>query len=196
MDAVAEDVPWPARLVRDFINTVERQTDEESLSSPAELSQWLQQRGLKPSEVTLGTSDLVLAKTIREGLRSVLEMHAGRDADPSAIESLNRALADVPMVLAFAGAEAPKLGPAKPKASTAALAPLVAAINASQLDGTWERLKVCARDSCKWAFYDASRNRSGRWCSMAGCGNHFKMQRAYAVRKGRPVPDSPAHDTM
>jgi predicted RNA-binding Zn ribbon-like protein len=24
-----------------------------------------------------------------------------------------------------------------------------------------------------------------RWCSMAGCGNHVKMQRAYAVRKAR-----------
>jgi predicted RNA-binding Zn ribbon-like protein len=50
-------------------------------------------------------------------------------------------------------------------------------------DQTWERLKVCDRDSCRWAFYDTSRNRAGRWCSMAGCGNHIKMKRAYATRK-------------
>ena len=38
-------------------------------------------------------------------------------------------------------------------------------------DGTWGRLKACAEDGCRWAFYDASRNQSGRWCSMAVCGN-------------------------
>ena len=46
----------------------------------------------------------------------------------------------------------------------------------------WARLKVCARDSCRWAFYDASRNRSGRWCSMAGCGNIVKMRRAHRTQ--------------
>ncbi len=193
MDATVERVPEAARLVRDFINTVERQTDDESLSSPAELSRWLQRRGLNPSGVTVATSDLALALTIREGLRSMLELNAGHDVDSAAIHSLNRALADVPMILAFTDtAGEPILRPAKPTQSAAALAPLVAAVNASRLDGTWERLKVCARDSCRWAFYDSSRNRSGRWCSMAGCGNYIKMRRAYAVRKGRPVPESVA----
>jgi predicted RNA-binding Zn ribbon-like protein len=42
---------------------------------------------------------------------------------------------------------------------------------------------VCDRDTCRWAFYDASRNQARRWCSMAGCGNHIKMHRAYAARK-------------
>ena len=49
----------------------------------------------------------------------------------------------------------------------------------------WTRLKVCARDSCRWAFYDTSRNRSGRWCSMAGCGNIVKMRRAYRAGTNR-----------
>jgi predicted RNA-binding Zn ribbon-like protein len=66
-----------------------------------------------------------------------------------------------------------------------AVAGLLTAIDRAERDQTWERLKVCARDTCRWAFYDASRNRSGRWCSMAGCGNHIKMKRAYAARKSR-----------
>lgn len=60
------------------------------------------------------------------------------------------------------------------------------AVRQASEDGSWVRLKACARPSCRWAYYDHSRNRSGRWCTMAGCGNAVKMQKAYASRKGRP----------
>jgi predicted RNA-binding Zn ribbon-like protein len=50
--------------------------------------------------------------------------------------------------------------------------------------GTWPRLKVCANPDCRRAFYDSSRNRSGRWCSMAVCGNRMKG-RAYRERARR-----------
>jgi len=49
-------------------------------------------------------------------------------------------------------------------------------------DGSWARLKVCRSDSCRWAFYDASKNRSGAWCTMAVCGNRNKV-RAYQRRR-------------
>ena len=51
-------------------------------------------------------------------------------------------------------------------------------------DGSWSRLKVCPGDDCGWAFYDESRNRAGRWCSMSVCGGrekaraHYRRQRA------------------
>jgi len=35
---------------------------------------------------------------------------------------------------------------------------------------------------CQWAFYDRSKNRSGRWCSMRTCGNRTKT-RAYRTRR-------------
>ncbi len=189
MDAVIEQAPESIRFVRDFINTVEWQTNEESLATPADLRRWLQDHGVEVAGV-LGTSELELARTIREGLRTVLEAHAGHDVDHTQIDALNRALLKVPLVVGFTDSADSYLAPARAAKKAAALAPLVAAVNASQVDATWERLKVCARNSCRWAFYDASRNRSGRWCSMAGCGNYVKMRRAYAVRKGRPVPTS------
>ena len=34
---------------------------------------------------------------------------------------------------------------------------------------------------CRWAFYDGSKNRSGRWCDMASCGNRMKA-RAFRER--------------
>ena len=47
-------------------------------------------------------------------------------------------------------------------------------------DGSWDRLKGCRRQSCKWVFYDNSKNRSRTWCSMKTCGNREK---AHAYRE-------------
>ena len=66
-----------------------------------------------------------------------------------------------------------------------ALGRIVAALHAGIADGTWPRLKACERDTCRWAFYDHSRNRSGHWCSMAVCGSREKNRRAYRRRTSR-----------
>ena len=66
-----------------------------------------------------------------------------------------------------------------------ALGHIVAAIHAAVAEGTWERLKACERDICRWAFYDHSKNRSGHWCSMAVCGQREKNRRAYRRRRAR-----------
>jgi hypothetical protein len=44
------------------------------------------------------------------------------------------------------------------------------------VEGRWDRLKLCSMSTCRWAFYDRSRNRSGRWCEMAVCGNRAKTR--------------------
>ena len=48
--------------------------------------------------------------------------------------------------------------------------------------GAWPRLKACRETTCRWAFYDASKNRSSIWCSMAVCGSRAKA-RTYRRRK-------------
>jgi predicted RNA-binding Zn ribbon-like protein len=50
--------------------------------------------------------------------------------------------------------------------------------------GDWPRLKACADAGCRWAFYDASRNRGGAWCEMRICGNRNKDRRFRARRRG------------
>ena len=43
-----------------------------------------------------------------------------------------------------------------------------------------DRIGECADDQgCGWLFYDTSRNRSRRWCSMESCGNRAKARRHY-----------------
>lgn len=45
------------------------------------------------------------------------------------------------------------------------------------------RVKQCEGDACGWLFFDTSRNRSRRWCSMADCGNRAKARRFYQKEK-------------
>lgn len=48
-----------------------------------------------------------------------------------------------------------------------------------------ERVGQCADDrGCGWLFFDSSRNRSRRWCSMESCGNRAKARRHYQRAQG------------
>jgi predicted RNA-binding Zn ribbon-like protein len=50
----------------------------------------------------------------------------------------------------------------------------------------WRRVKACRNPHCRWAYYDASRNRSRRWCDAAECGNVMKV-RAFRKRRDENV---------
>ena len=181
-------MPAAVRLVRDFVNTREPQVDGEDLTGERQLGRWLTEHDLLADAGAVTARDLTTALHLREGLRAVLLGHAGHDVDPGALQTLNQALAEVPVRLAFDAAGEVRITGAAPGSAAAALAALLDSVRQAREDGSWARLKVCARDSCRWAFYDASRNQVRRWCSMAGCGNHVKMQRAYQSRKARQTP--------
>lgn len=160
--------------MRDLVNTVEWQEDDESWATPAALGAWMGERW---SDVGAPTEhDLVLARRIREGLREVLLDHAGHDARQWALDDLNDALGQVPLTLRFAGPR-PVVVTSALEAARPPLAPLVIAVDAATRDPRWDRLKACSRDTCRWAYWDPSRNSSKRWCSMEGCGNYVKMRR-------------------
>jgi len=42
-------------------------------------------------------------------------------------------------------------------------------------EGVGARVRVCANPECGLFFYDASRTKRRRWCSMAVCGNRHKV---------------------
>ena len=173
-----EVIPAPLRLVRDFVNTVEYQEDEEGWERPADLTAWLRARDLlTDGGATASDEDLEFAKTIREGFRSVLAGHAGHDVDAVAVRRLDDALSRLPVRVTFGGPDVFSLAPAAGDGVRDALAGVLDAVRASREDGSWSRLKVCDRATCRWAYYDHSKNRSSRWCTMAGCGNAVKMQK-------------------
>ena len=53
-----------------------------------------------------------------------------------------------------------------------ALARLCGIVAAAQLDGSWERLKICSGTVCRAAFFDFSKNRSAKYCQVQ-CGNRI-----------------------
>lgn len=42
------------------------------------------------------------------------------------------------------------------------------------------RLRPCANPDCRLFLLDRSKNNTGRWCSMAVCGNRMKARRHYS----------------
>src|SRR5262245_28036478 len=122
------------------------------------------------------------ATAVREALRGLLLVNAGGEPDEEAAAVLDAAAGRAGLRPRFGASGGARLEPAG-SGVDAAVGRVVAAADAAMRDGTWGRLKVCAEDGCRWAFYDASRNQSGRWGSRAVCGNRAKSRRAYRRRQ-------------
>lgn len=175
-------IPAAALVVKDFVNSVDLAAGTEQLSSPAALGSWLHEHGLVDDTPRFGAVDLAKVIAVREGLRQLLLVNAGDTPDNPVLDRFNATLGSTSLVIRFDASGDRTLAAADPAPVAAAVAALLSAVDRARADGVWERLKVCARDECRWAYYDASRNRSGRWCSMTDCGNRVKMKRAYATR--------------
>jgi predicted RNA-binding Zn ribbon-like protein len=48
-----------------------------------------------------------------------------------------------------------------------------------------ERVKICANDGCRWAYYDVTKGSTRRWCNDRTCGNRDRVRRARAAAKRR-----------
>jgi len=171
------DVPRAAAAVRDFVNTTDRETGADDLSTPAELTRFLVERGLMPRATRATAADLDAARRLRTGLRRALELnHSGQGAT---LPGLAESLGDQPVALTWT-LSGPVLTTTAPGVE-GGLARLAIAVHEAAAHGHWWRLKICAWDECEWAYYDHSKNRSRSWCEY-GCGNKVKT-RAYRARK-------------
>ena len=167
--------PGPLRLVQQFVNSAEPDEDLDEMTTPAELHDWLRLRGLAEEDTEVGEAELRRALDVREGLRAVLFTHNGGERDPEATARLERAAGAAALRASFPAEGDPALVPVR-QGVNGALAGLLAIVAAEAAAGSWRRLKACADPECRWAFYDHSRNRSGKWCSMATCGNQHKAR--------------------
>ena len=180
-----QEAPGELEHVRAFVNTIDLEERNEELSGPDELTVWLAQHGLAPAGLVATNADVEYAIGLREALRAVLLAHNADGVVPTDVASaLDRAAARSKLRLRF---DKTGSGTLEPEADgvDGALGRLLAIIHRSAADGTWTRLKACRDDTCEWAFYDHTKNRSGAWCNMAVCGNRAKA-RAYRERRGSP----------
>jgi predicted RNA-binding Zn ribbon-like protein len=142
-------------LVRDFVNTLDAETNTDSLA----------ESGL------VGRSDLAQALEVREALRALLMANNGLPADvDGASRVLDRAARRSGLTVRFASGAArvhPRRG----------LAGILASAAEAMSSSDWPRLKACRADDCHWAFFDEAKNRSRAWCDMKVCGNRQKVHR-------------------
>jgi hypothetical protein len=147
------------------VNTNDLEGGPELLPDAPALRRWLLADDLIDPAASVTPGDHARAIAVREAIRELVCAHAGLPHDPRANEIVDEA------------------------ARRARLRPVIDDLHtryepeATGVDAALGRLKACERDVCRWAFYDASKNRSGHWCSMAVCGSREKNRRAYRRRR-------------
>jgi predicted RNA-binding Zn ribbon-like protein len=171
--------PGQLSLLQRFVNSIDLESGEDELTSPEALRDWLTERGLMDSGDRATAADLKRALAVREGLRALLLQNAGLPLDAERVERLDAAVARAGLRMRFEAGAEPALEP-DARAVDGAIGRLMAIVAAAVEDGSWPRLKACHREECFWAFYDHSKNRSGRWCKMETCGN---IEKARAFRE-------------
>lgn len=172
MTANTAEAPPEIELVRSFVNTIDLEDGTDVFHSPAAFGEWLSSAGLVERGTPATGGDLRLALRLRAALRAELQSHHAKRPDPEAVTALDAVCCALPLKATCA----PEGLAAASGGVRGALAQLVAAATRARIKGSWERLKICPADDCGWAFYDPSRNRSKRWCSMEVCGNRSKVR--------------------
>ncbi len=199
--------PGALAVVQAFINThydLDHEHGAEVLATPADLSRWLARARLTPDPEPADASDLERALVVREGLRSLARGAPNINAVAARLDEASRgASVEVRLgELRFGDELRPGDGlrsgdelrpgdglrsgegergfvPAPGTGISGAIGVLLALTAHSMADGSWSRLKICPGNDCGWAFYDHSRNRSGRWCAMSVCGSRAKARAHY-----------------
>ncbi|MGA8016966.1 MAG: CGNR zinc finger domain-containing protein [Candidatus Dormiibacterota bacterium] len=173
--------PAPGRLaeVQAFLNTRDVGEGSDDLATTASTRDWLRRHGTDLAG-PISDSQRQRLVGVREALRELLTSHHGDLVAAEVGAGLDRMLAGIRLEprLTAEGATLVPLG----RGVDAYLGQLAAAILEATVAGTWQRLKVCRLDNCRWAFYDHTKNARGAWCSMRVCGTRAKA-RAYRARR-------------
>lgn len=163
-------------LIQAFVNTVDLEDGPEELTNPNTLKAWLVAKGLMDGAQDVQASDLKHAIALREAIRGVIGTNSSFPIYPVDIATLNGAAVASGLRMRFGGDGKPRLEPAV-SGVVGAMGRIVATLHSAMEDESWTRLKLCGSQTCRWAFFDLSKNHSSRWCKMASCGNREKARR-------------------
>lgn len=179
----------------DFINSLDREDYaregiNEAFQSTASMTAWLRKRKLIGANTTMTPRDLARAKTLREGLRALLSTNLGEGDPAAAWRELGEEIERARFALTF---EPDRSGGvrtgvcAQGTGMDYVAATMIGILHAALQHGDFERLKACMCSTCRWAFFDASKNSTSKWCSMALCGNRAKARRRRQREGGAPT---------
>jgi predicted RNA-binding Zn ribbon-like protein len=169
------EISAPAALIRDFANTLDLWKHTDALGDPASAREWLRGHDLLDAPLE---SLLVL----REGLRARLSLNnpgsAPDETTSALVAAADRVLAASPVAVRFGDSAQPRQTPV----GADAVGQIASAWAVVMASGDWARLKQCPDHTCAEVFWDGTRSRTRRWCSMQVCGNKAKV-RAYSARR-------------
>ena len=180
-ESTSKTAPQPLYPVQRFVNSIDLESGED-VSSPEALRDWFAERGLMDSADAVEPADLRRAIDVREGLRAVLQAQQRPPARHGARGAARPPPSGGRACACASRGRDPELVP-DADGVDGAVARLMAIVAAAVEHGRWERL-ACPREECEWAFFDKSKNRSGRWCSMESCGN-IEKAKAFRERQRR-----------
>lgn len=169
--------PGPLLAVQGLANTYSFEDDEELLLDPGSTGAWLTRSGLAAAGAPVSAAEHEKLRRFRSVVRSMIEANGAEPAGELDRRGLEQFVAELGVPLAAGPAGELEVDPGPAADVDGVIARMLGIIHRSQLLGEWARLKICASDECRWAFYDSSRNRGGTWCQMEVCGNRVKNRR-------------------
>lgn len=178
------DAAWPADkaapggwdLVRRFCNTRNRESGADRFETAAGVERWLHDEGFAGG--VGGDADRQRLIRFREQVRSRARAHHDGTATDHIDAAIAGELTDIELRFRVTDG-ALDIAPAPGDPVDEVIGRVAIAIMGAQREGCWDRFKACRH--CEWVFYDRSKNRSGRWCSMSACGGRNKVA-AYRSR--------------
>ena len=174
--------PEPLLLVQALANTFAFEPGEERLLDVESTRRWLVESELAVPGIDVTERNRDELIDLRTTIRGLLEANLSGEQHAEILTELERLAAANPVPVAAAGGGRIDVDLEPARSVDGVVAQVVGVVLRAQIDGTWPRLKVCAADDCRWAFYDSSRNRGGNWCKMEICGNRMK-NRSYRARR-------------
>jgi predicted RNA-binding Zn ribbon-like protein len=125
-------------------------------------------------------TDLEDLAELRSAIRSIAgQVGAGRKPAAPDVGLLNEVLAEHPVRFHLSARDGREMAldvePIAEHGASTVAAEIALSAARFLADEDLGRLKMCDNAGCRWMFYDATRNRSRRWCKL--CGNVDKVRR-------------------
>jgi predicted RNA-binding Zn ribbon-like protein len=167
-------VPAPAAALVDLLNSRAYAGMADKLDDPESAARVVRPFG---EDVAPAPRRLDLVRAVRADL---LELVSAQDSAGAARgwAAFSRRVSDVMFQQDFS---APGQVELRQVAGDPVVAHISRAVAALVEAGTWSRLRLCANDVCREAFYDTTRSRTRRWHSYEVCGNRTNVA-AYRAR--------------
>ncbi|NOX50483.1 MAG: hypothetical protein GXP16_08105 [Gammaproteobacteria bacterium] len=171
--------PKPLVIVQGFLNTWSDELGIEDFHTTQSTQQWLSQAGLWQERKRLSVPEMNELKEFRKTLRKFVLVGACQEN----MVNMNELASGIGFRVKFFEHGNAELVVSESRV-TKVIGTLIGIIYTSLTEGSWSRFKCCELETCGWAFYDYTKNQSGRWCSMKTCGSRHKA-RQYLKRKAQ-----------